>query len=86
MDWDDAVDAILSTPEEDFVILANAAGLDPEVDFIGVDLRYIEFGDCDLKGFNFSGADLTGADLSKAKVDGACFDDAKGLDTASLPN
>jgi uncharacterized protein YjbI with pentapeptide repeats len=82
----DAIDAILSTPEEDFVILASAAGLDPESDFIGADLRNVEFGNCDLTGFNFSEADLTGADLSKAKIDGACFNDAKGLDTAKLPN
>jgi len=84
IDWG-AIDRRMENPEEDFVILAKAANLDPKFDFMRQDLRNIDFGDCDLTGFNFSGANIAGCDFSKAKIDGACFDNVKGRDTAKFP-
>ena len=83
IDWN-AIQAILDTPEEDFVILAKAANLDPAVDFISQDLSNIDFGECDLSGFNFTGAYIAGSNFSKAKIDGACFDNVRGRDTAKF--
>lgn len=49
---------------ESFVELAKLAKLDPATDFVGANLRNVDFGTDDISGSNFCGADLTGADLS----------------------
>ncbi|MGI9504482.1 MAG: SUMF1/EgtB/PvdO family nonheme iron enzyme [Geminicoccaceae bacterium] len=77
IDWD-AIDRMLAHPTEDFVTLAEAAGLDLATDFVRADLCNVDFGYCDLAGFNFEGANLDGADLSRATVDKAKWEGIKG--------
>jgi formylglycine-generating enzyme required for sulfatase activity len=71
---------ILAAESADFGTLARIAGYDPARDFIGADLRGVDFGEDDLSGFVFRGADLVGANLSRARglslpmIEGARFD------------
>ena len=49
-----------------FAQLVQIAGLDKRTDFVGANLRDVDFGTSDLAGFNFARADLTNADLTRA--------------------
>jgi hypothetical protein len=57
---------ILRHKTESFVAISAAVGLDPSNDFVGADLRHVDFGTDDLSYFNFCGADLTGSKLWRA--------------------
>ena len=58
--------AVLDADTNGFTRLAEIAGLRPGSDFLGADLRNVDFGTDDLSGFEFWDADVTGADFSKA--------------------
>lgn len=64
--------------------LAEAAGLDPACDFIGADLRGIDFRDEDLTAFDFSGADLSYSDFRRARVTSGSFEGATVVGTIGL--
>ena len=49
-----------------FSDLVRIAGLDKRTDFVGANLRAVDFGNSDLTDFNFARADLTGADMTRA--------------------
>lgn len=59
-----------------FSELAKISGLDPATDFVGADLRSIQFGKDRLANFNFRWADLTGCDFRDTSISGAIFTDA----------
>jgi formylglycine-generating enzyme required for sulfatase activity len=46
--------------------LVRIAGLDKRRDFVGANLRGVDFGSTDLAGFNFARADLSHADMTRA--------------------
>lgn len=60
------ISAVLQAHTESFSELVRIAGLDPACDFVGADLRGVDFRTDDLSGFDFASADLTGANLSRA--------------------
>ena len=72
--------SVLAARGAEFRCLAELAGLDPARDFIGADLRGVDFGEDDLSAFVFCDADLFGADLSRvtglttSMLAGAIFD------------
>lgn len=80
------VDLALDDDTISFRQLTIAAGLDPSQDFVGADLRALDFRDEDLEGFNFGLADLEGADLRRAKVEGVNFDGANLMGVIGLPS
>ncbi|MCB4379649.1 pentapeptide repeat-containing protein [Synechococcus sp. MU1644] len=51
-----------------FVSLVDAAGLEPESDFRGVDLRRTDLRGSDLTGFDFRKSDLRGAVIDKKTI------------------
>jgi formylglycine-generating enzyme required for sulfatase activity len=79
--------ALRARPKADFTTLAKTAGLNPRLDFVGANLRGLDFGTADLAHFNFARADLRGADFSHARnKDGVVFVDAKtDRSTKGLP-
>lgn len=66
-----------SADTDEFVELASAAHLDPKHDFIGADLRGMDFSRQNLAGFDFRGADFRGANLEGASFDHAVIDGAR---------
>ena len=64
-DWQ-RIGALLAARRQGFVARVQIAALDPAKDFVGADLRGVDFGDDNIGGFNFSGADLRGAKLDRA--------------------
>jgi hypothetical protein len=86
--------AVLDHDSDDFLELAQAAELDPKVDFRFANLTNIDFGAADLRGFDFTGADLRGARgnpkwddttiLADADVGDSVFD-VDGPQTSEIP-
>jgi uncharacterized protein YjbI with pentapeptide repeats len=67
---------ILATTTENFIELANRAGLDPARDFVGAklwgcNLRGLDLSGAQLPGVKLRGADLSDVDLSEANLTGA---------------
>ena len=59
--------AVLDAKDASFKKLTEIAGLRPDRDLCGADLRRVDFGDDDFSGFDFAGTDLAGANLSRAR-------------------
>lgn len=92
------IEKVLAAKTENFLELANLAGLNPLVDFaganlLGVSLEGIDFSNANLEGVSlrgalltdvdFSGANLRGANLAGADLSGALLSDAN-LENADL--
>lgn len=83
------MEALWSADTDDFLELVNASGLDRARDFVGADLRNMDFSDMELEGFDFTRADFRGSNLlgtsfTHCKLAGAQFDGARPLDLAAL--
>ena len=63
----DIIKELLEYSGNDFVAMANIAGLRPEQDFRHANLRDVDFGTADTTGWDFTGSDLSGADLSRTR-------------------
>jgi tetratricopeptide (TPR) repeat protein len=74
-----------ATSKPSFRQLAEAADLNPALDFVGATLRNMDFRGEDLSGFNFRRADLSGSDFRNAITKGASFWGANLLGTIGLP-
>jgi uncharacterized protein YjbI with pentapeptide repeats len=53
--------SVLDAETNSFAELARIAGLQPNCDFCGADLRNVNFGSDDLSEFEFRNTDLTGS-------------------------
>ena len=79
-----AVQAVRRSESRSFVDLARLAELDPASDFIGANLRGIDFGTDNLAGFNFARADLRNTNLVRARgLHSVTWDDAN-IDATTL--
>jgi formylglycine-generating enzyme required for sulfatase activity len=58
--------ALIAARGASFADLMHMSGLDRRTDFVGANLRGVDFGTSDLGDFNFTRADLTGADMTRA--------------------
>ncbi|WP_417804278.1 tetratricopeptide repeat protein [Thalassospira lucentensis] len=70
------IESILEEKTDDFILLAQIAGLDPKRDFRGLNLRGVDLHGKDLAGFDFSDADLSFARLSSSNLNNAILDRA----------
>jgi hypothetical protein len=79
--------SVVAAPDDNFIKLVDALGLDRRRDLRHVDLSGVDFSDCDLRGCDFTGSDLRGAMgsnvvwdettvLSGANVDRSLFSQA----------
>ncbi len=57
---------VLETNDRSFRNLVRVAGLRPDRDLVGADLRRVDFGADDFSGFDFAGTDIAGANLAGA--------------------
>ncbi len=85
-------DAVLESSSDNFVHLAELAGLRKDKDFRYENLRGVDFSDCDLRGFDFTGSCLEVAFgnentiwdattiLTDADVDGSLFENDRAVD------
>lgn len=62
------LEKLLLSDQECFVDLTRIAGLDPAVDFNGVDLANLDLSDEDLSEFNFIDCDLSGTNLQRSTL------------------
>jgi uncharacterized protein YjbI with pentapeptide repeats len=68
---------ILEADTDNLSELVRQAGLNPDADLAGADLRSVKGIGCNLSRFNLSGADLDLADLSRADLSFANLNNAK---------
>jgi uncharacterized protein YjbI with pentapeptide repeats len=68
---------ILEADTDNLSELVRQAGLNPDADLAGADLRSVKGIGCNLSRFNLSGADLDNADLSRADLSFANLNNAK---------
>jgi Pentapeptide repeats (8 copies) len=68
---------ILEADTDNLSELVRQAGLNPDEDLAGADLRSVKGIGCNLSRFNLSGADLDNADLSRADLSSANLSNAK---------
>lgn len=64
---------VLSAVTDNFVELVKISGLNPSKDFVGANLRGVDFGGSDLSEFRFRNADLRGAILHNATYNASSF-------------
>ena len=82
---------LLAAENVSFSALVEIAGLDKRTDFVGNNLRGVDFGSADLNGYNFFDADLTNARMDKATgkeglvLTGAVTTGTTGLPAHGLP-
>jgi hypothetical protein len=82
---------LLAAENVSFSALVEMAGLDKRTDFVGNNLRTVDFGSADLTGYNFFDADLTNARMDKATgkeglvLTGAVTTGTTGLPAHGLP-
>ena len=82
---------LLAAENVSFSALVEIVGLDKRTDFVGNNLRGVDFGSADLNGYNFFDADLTNARMDKATgkqglvLTGAVTTGATGLPAHGLP-
>jgi uncharacterized protein YjbI with pentapeptide repeats len=81
----DKIEQILQSESDDFLELAQLAGLNPLKDFKAFDLSDADLGSANLEGVDFSEANLERLDLSSANLEGANFSGAnlEGVDFSS---
>ena len=79
--------AVLDANDRRFINLVRVAGLDPQCDLVGADLRRVDFGADDYSGFDFAHTDLGGARLERALgLRADMFFNARGDDKTLWPD
>lgn len=60
-DFSEKASRLFAEESNNFSKLVRAAGINPEFDLVGTDLRDVNFSECDLRGYNFMECDLRGS-------------------------